>query len=167
MKERGKDLIGIVLHCSMSEFGDSELIKDWHLKRGFDDIGYNFVICNGFLNPRSKYNKDFDGLIQIGRDRNYIGAHCKGYNESHYGICLIGNKKFTFNQIMASFKLIKQLTTSNEIDYFIEGKILTDNQVAGHYEFNRKKTCPNINMDDYRYLLNLYLMKDRWGGFCV
>ena len=38
----------IIIHCSVSDFGDAELIRSWHVdERGWRDIGYNGVILNG------------------------------------------------------------------------------------------------------------------------
>ncbi|CAF3928014.1 unnamed protein product [Rotaria sordida] len=40
-------------------------------ERGWDDIGYNFILCN---------DKEDQQQIYMGRGWTYIGAHCKGYN---------------------------------------------------------------------------------------
>lgn len=37
----------IILHCSATREGvdiDTATIRQWHLKRGFRDVGYHFVI---------------------------------------------------------------------------------------------------------------------------
>ena len=71
---------GIVIHCSDSEFGCSNIIRDWHVdERGFDNVGYHFVITNGHVS-NSDYMKCIDGSIERGRDIDKSGAHAKGYN---------------------------------------------------------------------------------------
>lgn len=68
----------VILHCSDSDYAnhdDIKVIKEWHLARKFNDVGYHYFIRK-------------DGLIQKGRDITIIGAHCKGQNKSSIGICL-------------------------------------------------------------------------------
>ena len=70
----------LVVHCSATKESQnytSKDIKTWHLKRGFNDIGYHFVIL-------------LDGTIEIGRPLNKIGAHVSGHNTGTIGICYIG-----------------------------------------------------------------------------
>ncbi|MBD3170155.1 MAG: N-acetylmuramoyl-L-alanine amidase, partial [candidate division Zixibacteria bacterium] len=58
----------IVVHCTDSAWGEVEEIRRWHRTRGFDDIGYHYLICNRF--PYYKNLKDgrpdplFDGKVQ-------------------------------------------------------------------------------------------------------
>lgn len=70
----------IVIHCSATKEGKDytiEDIKKWHLQRGFNDIGYHFVI-------------KLDGTIEIGRPLDKIGAHVTNHNTGSIGICYIG-----------------------------------------------------------------------------
>lgn len=77
----------IVIHCSATvegqDIGKSE-ITQMHLQRGFNTIGYNFVVR-------------LDGTVETGRSLLIDGAHCntKGfsgvsYNKHSIGICYIG-----------------------------------------------------------------------------
>lgn len=70
----------IIVHCSATrpsqDIGAAE-IRKWHLERGFNDIGYHYVIRR-------------DGAIEKGRSLNVAGAHCKGHNAYSIGICLVG-----------------------------------------------------------------------------
>lgn len=78
----------IIVHHSATDTGSSEHFNAAHINRGWQGIGYHFVIDNGTA------GKD-DGQIETGprwinqRD----GAHCKasGMNEKAIGICLVGN----------------------------------------------------------------------------
>ena len=61
----------IIIHCSATKEGIDWKAKDidqWHKQRGFNKIGYHYVI-------------DLDGTVETGRDENETGAHCVGYNK--------------------------------------------------------------------------------------
>lgn len=70
----------IIVHCSATAEGKDFTVADikkWHLQRGFNDIGYHYVIYR-------------DGSINKGRDESIIGAHCTGHNSYSIGVCYIG-----------------------------------------------------------------------------
>ncbi|MFQ5589758.1 MAG: peptidoglycan-binding protein, partial [Phycisphaerae bacterium] len=48
----------IVIHHSATETGGASLFDRFHRKRGWDGLGYHFVIGNGTDTP--------DGLIEVG-----------------------------------------------------------------------------------------------------
>lgn len=131
----------IIVHCSASEFGDAAAIDRWHKERGWEGIGYHFVILNGVRVSRAPYNAKDDGLIEFGRSEATIGAHCKGQNKESLGICIIGEKTFTPDQIMALYRLLRKLLSQ----YCLQPK-----DVWGHYEFEPHKTCPNLDMGTVR-----------------
>ena len=56
----------------------AEVIKSWHLAKGWSDVGYHWLI-------------ERNGKIVKGRDEMSTGAHCVGWNEKSIGICVIGN----------------------------------------------------------------------------
>lgn len=70
----------IIIHCSatkeMKDFGAGD-IRHWHLERGFNDIGYHYVVR-------------LDGTIEPGRPLAKAGAHCLNHNRHSIGICYIG-----------------------------------------------------------------------------
>ena len=80
-------IAAIIIHCSATKAGQDLRAKDidrMHRARGFNQIGYNFVI-------------DLDGIVENGRPLSIDGAHCntKGfsglsYNKHSIGICYIG-----------------------------------------------------------------------------
>lgn len=42
-----RDINKIILHCSATQEGkdfDVEDIREWHLQRGFTDVGYHYII---------------------------------------------------------------------------------------------------------------------------
>lgn len=70
----------IIVHCSATAEGKDFHAKDidkWHRQRGFNSIGYHYVI-------------DLDGKIEVGRPESQVGAHCAGYNSVSIGVCYIG-----------------------------------------------------------------------------
>jgi len=133
---------GIIIHCSDSSFGSSIEIDKWHRERGWKNIGYHFVICNGQI-ENNTYLECMDGSLERGRDIDKSGAHASGYNSSHIGICLIGINEFTNKQFDTLAKLIKELTSRYNI---------TKENILGHYDVSNK-TCPNFDVK--RFLDNL------------
>ncbi len=81
----------IVIHHSASERGSAATFDKMHREvRGWDELGYHFVITNG--------KGGADGKTEIGPrwGKQKWGAHCGGtpnneYNEYGVGICLVGN----------------------------------------------------------------------------
>lgn len=135
-----RDISKIVIHCSDSEFGNAERIRCWHKEKGWSDIGYHYVINNGFINKKDLRNsKVQDGFIEQGRLDKVAGAHCYGQNSTSIGICLIGVKDFTDAQFKSLTTLLESLLPLYN---------LTSKDVYGHYDFS-KKTCPNFDVQEF------------------
>ena len=135
-----------IVHCSDSTFGDVDQIRSWHTMppprgRGWKDIGYHFVICNGQITPKVAYQLGMDGIVRAGRPVEEIGSHCEGHNADSIGVCLIGIKKFTPAQMDALYTFL----AAGLMKY---GLKVTD--VYGHHEFNPEKSCPNLDMAKVR-----------------
>ena len=125
----------VIVHCSDSDYpqhDDAAVIKKWHLERGWEDIGYHFVICKKQI-----------GLIQRGRDIDLVGAHCKGVNTTSIGICLTGKERFSMDQFRSLHRLIASIRLvmpkANIYSY-------------PHHYFNKGKTCPNFSKYCHRNL---------------
>lgn len=135
----------IIIHCSLSEFGDAEWLNAVHISPefGFLKIGYHFVILNGYKRKYIDYDAKLDGAIEEGRNLDEEGAYCKDQNENTIGICLIGVKSFTDAQFIALKVLVRDL-----FNQF--GQL----RITGHYEcktgIEQGKTCPNFDMDWFR-----------------
>ena len=70
----------VIIHCSATPKGrnvKTDTIRDWHLAKGWSDIGYHYVI-------------ELDGQIQVGRPVELLGAHTRGENKGSIGICYVG-----------------------------------------------------------------------------
>jgi len=68
----------IIVHHSASPAVSLEKIDEWHRERGFDMVGYHFVIQAG-------------GMVRLGRPIDRTGAHCKGHNSDSIGVCVVGS----------------------------------------------------------------------------
>jgi ssDNA-binding Zn-finger/Zn-ribbon topoisomerase 1 len=158
----------IFIHCSDSDFGNMSLIRKWHSDpppkgRGWRTIGYHFVIPNGYPtchHMRNAIRWEFlDGTVEVGRpldsdpyiDKSEAGAHVYGFNSKSIGICLIGTKFFTKNQLISLKKVCIDLCIHFKLDI---------KDVLGHYEFDSNKTCPNINMLVFRKFLGVHVNND-------
>lgn len=70
----------IIVHCTATPRGRNVTVADidrWHRSRGFEGIGYHFVVM-------------LDGSIESGRPVERSGAHCKGYNSRSIGVVYVG-----------------------------------------------------------------------------
>jgi len=126
----------IILHCSATPEGrqhDVADIRRWHLKRGFNDIGYHYLI-------------HIDGTIEEGRPLNKQGAHCSGQNRGSIGICYIGG-------MSKDMKKAKDTRTQAQKDSLIKlmheliYKYNKDMTIHGHNEY-ANKACPSFNVQE-------------------
>ena len=145
----------IVIHCSATyphqDYGVDE-IREMHLKRGFNDVGYHYIIKK-------------DGTIEKGRDVQIMGAHVRGYNSNSIGVCYIGGYKTdgiaadtrTGAQDSKLLELIKALTiVFPNIDSIVGHRDLSpDLNNNGTIEPNEyMKQCPCFNAkDEYKFLI--------------
>lgn len=121
---------GITIHCSDSPHGrgdDINTIRQWHIARGFKDVGYHYVILE-------------NGTIQQGRPENVSGAHAKGYNNT-IGICLLGKATFTDEQFDALTGLCLELKEKYKF---------TNEVILGHCQLDKSKTCPNFDVTKFK-----------------
>lgn len=120
----------VYIHCSASDNPSHDniaTIKQWHLARGFNDIGYHYYI-----------NKA--GSVLQGRPLERIPAAQEGHNAGSLAICLGGLASFTQEQ----FKSLRNLCV--EIKAKIPGVTF-----HGHCEVSAK-SCPVF---DYKTVLKL------------
>lgn len=80
IQKTSREIKEIIVHCAATPEGKNFTVEDidrWHKQRGFNGIGYHYVIY-------------LDGSIHNGRDLNIAGAHCTGHNSKSIGVCYIG-----------------------------------------------------------------------------
>lgn len=102
------------------------MVEDWHLKKGWDGIGYHYFI-------------EKNGDVWKGRPEHRNGAHCKAVNTKSIGVCLAGNFDFTKPTKQQEKALTKLL-----IDIKGRHNILI-NKIVPHRHFD-KKTCYGIKL---------------------
>jgi hypothetical protein len=136
----------IIVHHSASDRGGARTFDVAHRARGWDELGYHFVIGNGTDTP--------DGYIEVGSRwrKQKHGAHCKTpdnyYNDYGVGICLVGNfdeKSPSPKQMESLRKLVSFLTQRYHIAPY---------RIYGHGEVRGTSThCPGqyFPMDTVRY----------------
>ncbi|MBT9175244.1 MAG: hypothetical protein DDT22_00918 [candidate division WS2 bacterium] len=142
----------IIIHCSDSTWGCAREIRNWHLKRGWQDIGYHFVILNGRVLSRL-HLPAMDGSVECGRmlnesltvEADEVGSHALGYNNRSIGICLVGKTQFTSQQLSSLISLLKDLIKQYSIK--VEN-ILGHNETKSGRE--QGKTCPNFDVEQIR-----------------
>jgi N-acetylmuramoyl-L-alanine amidase len=125
----------IILHCSATPEGRVTTvadIKSWHLARGFNDIGYHYVV-------------HIDGRVSLGRPINVIGAHVEGHNSGTIGVCYIGgtdlNGKAKDTRTPAQKEMLIALFTELAETY---PSIL---KISGHNQYDKGKACPCFNVE--------------------
>ena len=119
MKKSTRKISKIIVHCSATAEGKDFTVQDidrWHRQRGFDCIGYHYVIYR-------------DGTVHEGRDVNRVGAHCSGYNKESIGVCYIGGLATDGK----TPKDMRQLIT-----------LYPDAEIYGHRDF-AAKACPSFD----------------------
>ena len=125
----------VVVHCSASpddrDSVDAAEIHRWHVKRGFDGIGYHYVI-------------KLDGTIEKGRPVEKVGAHAFGYNKRSIGLCYIGGVDEEGNP--KDTRTPEQLRAMDVFVAMLKDDY-KDATVHGHNEFSNK-ACPSFNVKE-------------------
>ena len=132
MEERQKTDT-VVIHCTQTpadmDIG-ADKITEWHKVRGFDTIGYHFVIRR-------------DGTIETGRDINMVGAHAVAVNGTSIGVALAGggtpSMGWENNFAPIQFETLKTILLKLKSEYEIE-------KIIGHYQVDDKKECPSFDV---------------------
>lgn len=101
---------------------DYNCIVNAHKQRGFNDIGYHYVIAK-------------NGRILNGRSLALAGAHCKYHNRNSVGICVLGD----FSD--GSRPTDKQLVVLRFLLYLLMRKFSKINKVTPH-SFYSNTLCP-------------------------
>lgn len=131
----------IAIHCSATPNGRPHTAEDihrWHLDRGWDGIGYHYVI-------------ELDGTRRTGRPEYWTGAHAGGHNRGSIGICLIGTDWFTLEQQAALADLLDDLRQRYP-DAIIRGHrdLSPDRNNDGRITADEwTKTCPGFDARDW------------------
>ncbi|HYG74882.1 MAG TPA: peptidoglycan recognition family protein [Planctomycetota bacterium] len=129
----------IVVHHSASANGSAAAFDKAHRDRGWDGLGYHFVIGNG--------TGSGDGEVEVGYRwrRQLQGAHAGNaeYNQAGIGICLVGD--FEHGHRPSA----RQMSSLRRLVRFLQVKTgVPTSEVVGHGNVPGKSTdCPGRNLD--------------------
>lgn len=127
----------IVVHHSATPVGGAARFGREHQAKGWDELGYHFVIGNG--------TDTGNGAVEVGSrwPKQKWGAHCKTpgeeFNQHGIGICLVGNfdnSKPTDAQLRALAKLVAYLQKAYKIPA---------DHIIGHGDAKATE-CPGRNL---------------------
>ena len=127
----------IVIHHSATTFGNAAIIDQWHRDRGFDELGYHFVIGNG--------TNSADGQVEVGPrwPIQKYGAHDNAsdnrYNEYGIGICLVGN----FDVQHPSAAQMRSVDTL--VAWLMKRYKIAPDHILGHGD-TKQTDCPGKNL---------------------
>lgn len=128
----------IVIHHSATPSGSAAVFDKMHRAKGWDELGYHFVIGNG--------TDSGNGQIEVGPrwPKQKWGAHAKTpdnrFNDYGIGICLVGNfdiERPTSQQLQSLAKLTA---------YLMRAYHISASNVLGHRD-TKPTDCPGRNMN--------------------
>ena len=148
----------IVIHHSDSRRDTTASIDRWHRKRGWDGIGYHFVIGNGVEMRDGQVDPTFRWARQ--REGAHAGASVlsKPLNEAGIGIVLIG--KFNEDE-PGDWQMERLVELCCVLIRHLPG--LTPDRIIGHRDVPGKDTdCPGSHLDveHLRYLVRQRLERE-------
>lgn len=129
----------IVVHHSASPTGSASSFDKAHRDRGWDGLGYHFVIGNG--------TGSGDGQVEVGFrwTRQQAGAHAGNYeyNQHGIGVCLVGDFEHHGPPSPRQMASLRQLLS------FLQAKAnIPTNQIIGHGNVPGRSTeCPGRHLD--------------------
>ena len=140
----------IIIHHSATESGNAAIFDKEHKERGWEGVGYDFVIGNG--------NDSGDGKVEVTFrwSRQIQGAHAGGTpnnwaNEEGIGICLVGN----FNENVPT---PRQMLSLVELVRFLQQRYgIPTSNIYGHggTPGAHQTDCPGKNFSMWRLKLML------------
>ena len=149
---RIKETNHIVIHSTQTKPNANISIRtvdEWHRKRGLLKVGYHFFIRR-------------DGLIEVGRGPNEIGAHIKEHDSDSVSVCLAGGLNtrgvtapdYSKGQLESLFVLVKTLKY-----------MYSDAKVVGHRDLSETE-CPSFDVKEWWIMNedNAGLLKYKVGG---
>ena len=132
---RRKETNYIVIHSTQTKPNANiniRTVDEWHRKRGMLKVGYHFFIRR-------------EGLIEVGRGVNDIGAHTKDHDSDSVSVCLAGGLNtrgitapdYTEGQLESLFVLVMTLK-----------HMYPDAEVVGHRDLSESE-CPSFDVKEW------------------
>jgi len=121
----------IIIHCSASpRHYTREHVDEWHRERGWEGIGYHYVIQAG-------------GVVRKGRRDDENGAHALRYNTKSLGVCVMCNPAEGYPESQEQWRALVYLVSDLCLAYG-----MNHGMVLGHCEVDpdRKPDCPGFSM---------------------
>jgi len=140
IKKSKRGIDEIIVHCTATPEGQPFTVNDikqWHIARGFKDIGYHYVIY-------------LDGSIHVGRDVDKSGAHTLDHNLRSIGISYVGG-------VAKDGKTPKDTRTDRQKSALLRllgelRKLYPKARIYGHRDF-ANKACPSFDAKrEYRFI---------------
>ena len=129
----------IVIHHSASPTGSAASFDRAHREKGWDGLGYHFVIGNG--------SGSGDGQVEVGYrwTKQMQGAHAGNYeyNQHGIGICLVGDFEHGGPPSPQQMHSLRTLVA------FLQARAnIPPNEIIGHGNVPGRNTeCPGRNLD--------------------
>ncbi len=86
----------VVCHYTDSPDVSIDTVRQWHLGRGWKDVGYHLLVRR-------------DGSIEQGRPESEIGAHTAGFNKDSLGVALTGSNRLKWYPAQAQLESLKKV----------------------------------------------------------
>jgi hypothetical protein len=128
----------IIIHHTATTFGNAAIVTRWHIDRGFDEMGYDFLIGNG--------TNSGDGQVEVGTrwPKQKWGAHTQSadnrFNLYGIGICLVGN--FDIDHPSAA----QMRSLDRLVAYLMKTYKIAPDHVLGHSDC-KSTDCPGKNLN--------------------
>jgi hypothetical protein len=128
----------IVIHHSATATGGAAAFDKMHKAKGWDGLGYDFVIGNGTDTGNGQIEVGFRWIQQLD------GAHAKtpdnDFNKTGIGICLVGN----FDETNPSPQQMASL--AKLVGYLMKTYRITPDRILGHGD-TKITACPGRHMN--------------------
>jgi hypothetical protein len=151
-----RDWQWIIIHHSATTFGNAAIIDAWHRQKGWDELGYHFVVGNG--------SNSGNGQVEVGPRwiKQKWGAHTRTpdnrFNETGIGICVVGN--FDFDHPTAA----QMQSLARLVAYLMKTYKIPPERVIGHGQA-KPTDCPGrfMNVLEVRRLALAILTAEAGG----
>ena len=137
----------IIIHCTATQENKDvsvDEVRRWHLKRGWRDIGYHFLIQR-------------NGRVDEGRPIEQSGAHTKGHNWDSIGVAYVGGVE---DERQNGKWIAKDTRTPEQkdslVDLLCQLKDSYGGTIYGHNNYS-SKSCPCFDAKlEYENISNRY-----------
>ena len=124
----------IIIHCTATRDGQEFSVADiraWHIARGWDDIGYHYVV-------------HLDGRVEMGRPERLTGAHVEGHNTGTLGVVYIGGVEAD-GVTPKDTRTPVQRASLEAVCRALIARYPTITKVSGHNQY-AAKACPSFDI---------------------